>query len=290
MKGIKNIFTVDVEEYFQVEAFSKYIEKKDWDKYPGRVEESTIRLLEILDRYNVRGTFFILGWLAERNQELVKKISDLGHEVASHGYEHTMITKMTPEEFRKDIRKSKDILEEITNKGVMGYRAPTFSIVKKTSWSYEILLEEGYSYSSSVYPIYHDRYGWPEFGPIPREVATNENGGLWEIPLSVFFFGKIKIPFGGGGYLRSYPLFITRSLIQNFNREEKPVIVYVHPWELDSHQPKIRAPYSRRLRHSLGIVKMERKLLGVLQSGEFGTVAQFLEGKGCREREQPGKW
>jgi len=282
---MKNIFTVDVEEYFQVEAFSEYIEKKDWDNYPGRVEEPTNRLLEILDTYQVRGTFFVLGWLAERHPGLVKKISDLGHEVASHGYEHTMITKMTPEEFRKDIRRSKGVLEEITQKAVLGYRAPTFSLVEKTSWAYEILLEEGYSYSSSVYPIHHDRYGWPKFGHIPREVATNENGGLWEIPLSVAFFEQIKIPFGGGGYLRFYPLFITRKLIRNFNRKEKPVIVYIHPWELDSNQPKIQVPFSTHIRHYLGIARMERKLRGILQSGEFGTVANFLEGKRSQLRD-----
>ncbi len=281
---MRNIFSVDVEEYFQVEAFSDHIEKRDWDKYPSRVEEPTRRLLEILDIHCVRGTFFFLGWVAERHPELVKKISDMGHEIGSHGYRHTMISKMTPEEFRRDVRESKEILEKIINKTVLGYRAPTFSIVETTSWAHEILLEEGYSYSSSVYPIHHDRYGWPKFGPVPRKVATNEIGGLWEIPLSVAIAGRIKIPFGGGGYLRLYPLSITKALIRNFNGREKPVVVYVHPWELDSHQPEIKAPFSTRLRHNQGIPGMERKIIGVLQAGEFGTAAHFLEGKRCSNK------
>jgi polysaccharide deacetylase family protein (PEP-CTERM system associated) len=274
-----NVLTVDVEEYFQVEAFSKYIEKKDWENYAFRVEEPTILLLNILDSYQVKGTFFVLGWLAERNPDLVKKIFDAGHEIASHGYEHTMVTKMTPEEFRKDIRKSKNILENIVDTVVLGYRAPTFSIVKKTEWAYPILLEEGFRYSSSVFPVRHDRYGWPGFGDVPQRMASNEKGEIWEVPLAAKSLGSIRIPFGGGGYLRSYPFFLTKALFRSSAGKGKPVVIYIHPWELDRNQPVVQAPLFRRLRHHLGIPKMERNLANLLQSVKFGTVAQLLEAK-----------
>lgn len=278
---VLNVLTVDVEEYFQVEAFSKYVEKKDWEKYPCRVVKPTMRLLDILDTHGVKGTFFVLGWLAERNPTLIRKIHEAGHEIASHGLDHTMITKLSREEFRRDIRTSKSILEEITQCEVKGYRAPTFSIVKETSWSYPILLEEGYRYSSSVFPVWHDRYGWPEFGDGPKRMASGQNGDLWEVPLSVGFIGPMKLPFGGGGYLRSYPLFVTKRFLRNLAENGKPVLVYLHPWELDSQQPDIPAPFLRRLRHRFGISKMEGKLTELFRSLSFGTVAQFLESRGC---------
>lgn len=278
-KAVRHVFTVDVEEYFHVEAFSDSIEKKDWEKYPPRVEEQTNRLLEILGSFQVRGTFFILGWLAERYPALIKIIHDAGHEIASHGFDHKMISHMTPEEFREDIRKAKGVLEEITGSEVLGYRAPTFSIMEKTAWAYEILLHEGYRYSSSVFPIWHDRYGWPKFGNQPRRMASNEEGEIWEIPMAVGSLGPLKIPFGGGGYLRSYPFFLTKALFRNFARKGKPAVIYIHPWELDRNQPVVQAPLFRRLRHHLGISKMERKLTNLLQSMKFGTVAQLLEAK-----------
>jgi len=277
---VRQIFTVDVEEYFQVEAFSEYVERKDWDRFPGRVEEPTARLLDLLDTHNVRGTFFVLGWLAERNPALVRRIAAAGHEIGSHGYGHRMVTKMTPEEFRKDVRTSKAILEDITGAAVRGYRAPTFSIVHSTRWVYPILLDEGYRYSSSVFPVWHDRYGWPEFGEDPKKMAESASGSLWEVPLSVGLIGPMKVPFGGGGYLRSYPLFLTRRFLENLVRNGKHVLVYIHPWELDSQQPELPAPFLRRLRHRIGISKMEAKLTELFRSLAFGSVAQFLDANG----------
>jgi len=273
----RNALSIDVEEYFQVEAFSDIIRKKDWDIFSPRAEEQTDRILELLESFQVRGTFFVLGWLAERNPNLVRKIHDAGHEVASHGYEHKMISRMTPAEFRNDIRESKQILEGITNSEIHGYRAPTFSIVERTTWAYEILLEEGFRYSSSVYPIWHDRYGWPEFGQEPRSMASSGNGEIWEIPMAVGSIGPFKIPFGGGGYLRLYPLFLTRVLFRSQLKKGKPSILYMHPWELDANQPRIDAPYFRHIRHYAGIRKMEKKLVHLLQSLKFGTVRQYLE-------------
>jgi len=277
--AVPNAFTVDVEEYFQVEAFSDLIQKKDWHKFPSRVEENTTRLLELLARYHVRGTFFVLGWIARNHPALVEKISKAGHEVASHGFDHSMITEMTPESFRQDIRKSKAILEKIIGTAVAGYRAPTFSILEKTSWAYKILLDEGYAYSSSVFPIWHDRYGWPKFGNLPRRMDFNENGEIWEVPMSVGVLGPFRIPFGGGGYLRIYPLSLTKALFRSRDRERNPAVLYIHPWEIDTQHPAVPGPFLPRLRHLLGIPKMEGKLVSLLESVKFGTVSQYLHGK-----------
>jgi polysaccharide deacetylase family protein (PEP-CTERM system associated) len=274
---IRNAFTVDVEEYFQVEAFSDLIPKRDWHKFPSRVEETTTTLLELLDTHRVRGTFFVLGWIARIHPVLVETIHKAGHEIASHGFDHTMITEMTPESFRNDVRTSKAILEGITGASVTGYRAPTFSILEKTSWAYEILLQEGYSYSSSVYPIWHDRYGWPKFGNQPRRMASGEDVEIWEVPLTVGSIGPFRIPFGGGGYLRAYPFPLTKALFRNLGRNGGHGIVYIHPWELDTRHPAVQAPFFRRIRHHIGIPKMKQKLIHLLRSIPFGTVSQLLE-------------
>lgn len=286
-KMIRNAFTVDVEEYFQVEAFSDLIPKRDWHKFPSRVEETTTILLELLDTYQVRGTFFVLGWIARIHPALVEKIHKAGHEIASHGFDHTMITEMTPEAFREDIRKSKAIIEGIIGTSVTGYRAPTFSITEKTSWAYDILLQEGYSYSSSVFPVWHDRYGWPKFGNHPRKMGSGKNGEFWEIPLTVGSIGPFRLPFGGGGYLRAYPLTLTNALFRRLERDGRHGIVYIHPWELDSRHPAIQAPFLRRLRHYIGIPKMREKLIGLLRSMPFGTVAQLLEANQSASNRRP---
>jgi len=274
---IRNALTVDVEEYFQVEAFSSLIPKEDWHKFPSRVEETTNELLELLGTHHVRGTFFVLGWIAKYHPELVEKIFMAGHEIASHGFDHTMITEMTPQAFREDIRASKAVLEGITGAAVTGYRAPTFSITEKTSWAYEILLQEGYSYSSSVFPVWHDRYGWPKFGKNPRRMGSDKNGEIWEVPLTVGSIGPFRVPFGGGGYLRAYPLKLTNALFRGLEREGRHGVVYIHPWEMDTRHPAIQAPFFRRLRHYIGISKMREKLIGLLRSMPFGTVTQLLE-------------
>lgn len=275
-----NVFTVDVEEYFQVEAFSDVVRRRDWDAIPSRVEASTVRLLEMMEGARVKGTFFVLGCLAEKHPGLVRRIARGGHEVASHGFDHTMITNMTPERFREDVRKTKRILEDIAGMPVKGYRAPTFSIVKNTAWAHAVLLQEGYSYSSSVFPVWHDRYGWPEFGERPRKAVSDGTDELWEVPLSVGFIGPWRVPFGGGGYLRVYPRFLTRKFLRDLDARGRPLIVYVHPWEIDPDQPAVPAPLLRRLRHRIGIPKTEERLKDLLGARAFGTVARFLEANG----------
>ena len=274
-----HVLTVDVEEFFQTEGYSRFIRQLDWSKYPGRVEKQTNRLLELLGLSRARGTFFVLGWIAKRYPDLVREIASAGHEIASHGLQHTMVTKLSPEDFREDIRCSKALLEDITGRKIRGYRAPTFSITRETAWAHDILGEEGFSYSSSVFPIWHDRYGWPQFGDEPKKLELIEGGELWEIPLSVWRFGPFRIPFGGGGYLRFYPLNITKALFRRYERRGKSVILYVHPWELDTDQPQIRAPIGARVRQTLGIGGMERKMRNLLMEMEFVSIEQFLESR-----------
>ena len=269
--------TVDVDDYYDAEIFSGIIDKSEQMKYPSHVEKNTMDLLQLFDRHNVRGTFFILGSVARRYPRLIRSILTSGHEVASHGYEHRMITKMSPLEFQEDVRESRKILEDISGTNILGFRAPTFSIVKRTEWAYEILLDEGFQYSSSVFPIRHDRYGWPEFGIFPRKMAVSGNRWIWEVPLSVERVGCINVPFGGGGYLRFYPLFLTKYFFRRLLQIGRPAIVYVHPWEIDRQHPRIAMPVLKRMRHYVGISGTEKKMGNLLRSYTFERMDQFLQ-------------
>jgi len=269
--------TVDVEEYFHAEAFSGIIDRTDWEEYPMHVENNTMGLIQLFNDCNVRGTFFILGAVAKKHPGLIRTISESGNEIASHGNDHRMITRMSPSEFREDVRKSRQTLEDISGKAVIGYRAPTFSITEKTKWAYEILLNEGFRYSSSVFPIRHDRYGWPEFGIFPREMAVSGNQRIWEIPLSVERVGFINVPFGGGGYLRLYPLFLTKYFFRRLLRIGRPAIAYVHPWEIDRQHPRIAMPVLKRFRHYVGISETEEKMRDLFRSFAFERMDQFLK-------------
>ena len=269
--------TVDVEDYYHAEIFAGIIARAEWAKYPNHVEKNTMDLLQLFARCDVRGTFFVLGSIARRYPRLIRSILDSGHEVASHGEEHQMITKMSPAEFRVDIRKSKEILEDITGTAILGYRAPTFSIVERTDWAYDILLNEGFRYSSSVFPIRHDRYGWPEFGICPRKMAVSGNRYVWEVPLSVERVGFINVPFGGGGYLRLYPLFLTKYFFRRLLRVGRSAVVYVHPWEIDRQHPRIAMPVLKRLRHYAGISGTEEKMRDLFRSYAFERMDRFLQ-------------
>lgn len=268
--------TVDIEEYYDAEVFSGIISQAERGTYPPHVEKNTMDLLEIFDDSNVRGTFFILGTVAEKKNGLIKAIMEAGHEIASHGYEHRMITRMSPTEFREDVRKSKRILEDVSGGPVHGYRAPTFSIVEKTKWAHKILLDEGFQYSSSVFPIRHDRYGWPEFGFLPRKMAVDGKQWIWEFPLSVERIGSMNVPFGGGGYMRLYPLLLTKCLFSRILSRGRNGIVYVHPWEIDRQHPRISMPLLKRIRHFVGISGMEGKMRELFRSYTFERMDQFL--------------
>ena len=254
--------TVDVEDYFQVEAFASVIDRRDWDHLPPRIERNTHRLLDILADAEVQATFFTLGCVARRNPSVVRRIVADGHELASHGADHRRVDRQSPAAFRADISDSKKILEDIGGVTVNGYRAPTFSIGGDTAWAHAVLEEEGYRYSSSVYPVKHDLYGSPDaprcpFAPVP---------GLVEIPLTTVRLLGRDIPASGGGYFRLFPYALTRWLLSRAQRHSALPIFYLHPWEIDPDQPRQRqAPLRSRVRHYLNLGRTEPRLYRLLR-------------------------
>jgi polysaccharide deacetylase family protein (PEP-CTERM system associated) len=275
VKNPKNsiALTVDVEDYFQVTNFEKTVPRDRWDQMSPRVIENTNHVLDIFSEYGVKATFFVLGYVAQRNPSLVIKIAERGHEVASHGSDHIMVFRQTADQFREDVRKSKTILENIIGQSVLGYRAPTFSIVPSSKWAYSILAEEGYKYSSSVFPVYHDRYGWPNFGESPKQMYCENGLSIWEYPLPYAKFAGGFLPFGGGGYLRIYPLWLTMALIKRREKMvDNPTILYFHPWEIDPNQPRIPAPLLKKIRHYWGLSKSEIKIRKLLSSFPSGPI------------------
>jgi polysaccharide deacetylase family protein (PEP-CTERM system associated) len=257
-----NAMTIDVEDYFQVEAFASTIDRSDWESLPRRVERNTERLLQILAESRVEATFFILGWVAERHPQLVRRVVAEGHELASHGSGHLRVDRQSPEEFRDDVRRAKRVLEDLGGVPVRGYRAPTFSIGGGSKWAHAILAEEGYSYSSSVYPVKHDLYGTPEaprtpFSPVP---------GMLEIPLTSVRMLGVDMPASGGGYFRLLPYPLTRGLLHYARRVNRsPAVFYLHPWEIDPEQPRQQsAPWKSRFRHYLNLDRTEPRLRRLL--------------------------
>jgi polysaccharide deacetylase family protein (PEP-CTERM system associated) len=262
--GIANAMTIDVEDYFQVEAFASTINRSDWESLPRRVERNTERLLQVLAESGVEATFFILGWVAERHPQLVRRVVAEGHELASHGSNHLRVDRQSPEEFRDDVGRAKRVLEDLGGVPVRGYRAPTFSIGGDSKWAHMILVEEGYSYSSSVYPVKHDLYGTPEaprtpFSPVP---------GMLEIPLTSVRMLGVDVPASGGGYFRLLPYPLTRGLLHYARRVNRsPAVFYLHPWEIDPEQPRQQsAPWKSRFRHYLNLDRTESRLRRLLRN------------------------
>ncbi len=279
-----NALTIDVEDYFQVNAFAQHVRPDQWDTYPLRVECNTRRILDMLDEFTLRATFFVLGWVAERVPFLVQEIHRRGHEIACHGYGHQLIYGLSPEEFRRDVSKAKNILESLCGERVYGYRAPSYSITAKSLWALDILVEEGFAYDSSIFPITHDTYGIPGGKRFPHEIATHA-GKIHEFPISTFLL-KVggwhsQVPIAGGGYLRLFPAPLVARAIKSINtREEQPVIVYFHPWEIDPQQPRIKAGLKSRCRHYLNLERMELKIRHLLDNFSFSPVKNVLAGAG----------
>ena len=271
MPDITNALSIDVEDYFQVSAFENYIPRENWDSLPTNIERNTERILEFLDEYNTHATFFVLGWVAERFPGIIQKISDAGHEVASHGYSHVRVTNQTQGEFYEDISKTKKILEDIISNPVIGYRAASYSITKTNTWAHSEIEKAGYKYSSSVYPIKHDLYGIPD---APRYLYKPNGNEFLEIPISTFQFLGYRFPCGGGGFFRLYPYCISRSMIAYVNHHEnKPCMFYFHPWEIDTDQPvQNNLGFKARFRHYLNIDKMETRLKRLLQDFKWGKI------------------
>jgi polysaccharide deacetylase family protein (PEP-CTERM system associated) len=274
--AIQNALTVDVEDYFHVSAFAKSIDHKDWDKHPLRVEKNTQRLLDLFDEAKVKATFFVLGWVADRNRGLIKEIAVRGHEVACHGYSHQLVYNQTQDVFREETVRSKKLLEDIVQAPVRGYRAASYSITKNSLWALDILAEAGFEYDSSIFPVRHDRYGIPDAKEIPHVLKTPKGHSLVEFPLSTAKIFNHKLPVAGGGYFRLYPYALTKVGLAQINRRQQPFIFYLHPWEIDPEQPKVAASWFSRFRHYNNLDKCESRLTNLLADFEFGTVQSVL--------------
>lgn len=267
---MKQAMTVDVEDYFQVAAFDQLVKPEDWDSFSPRVERNTERLLDLFAEHDTKATFFTLGWVAQRFPRLIKRIVDEGHELASHGTMHQKASTQTPEQFKKDVGGAKQLLEDISGQQVLGYRAPSFSFTKENLWVYDVLAEEGYKYSSSVYPVVHDHYGIPD---APRFLYKT-GSGIDEIPLSTLTIMRKNVPISGGGYFRLYPYFLSRWLINSFlSSNTEPYIFYMHPWEVDYQQPVMKgASWKSTFRHYLNLKKVESRLSSMLNDYEWTSL------------------
>jgi len=273
----RNGMSVDVEEYFQVWAFAGTTSRADWDTLPSRVDESVKSTLRLFDEAGIKATFFTLGWIAERHPKMIRAIADAGHEIASHGYAHSKITTQSRREFRDDVTRAKEILEEVSGQTVIGYRAPSFSIGSNNLWALDVLDETGHLYSSSIYPVVHDHYGMPE---APRFPFRAKPGGILEIPLSTTrIFGK-NFPCGGGGYFRLVPYTYFHWATRRLNEvERQSSVFYFHPWELDPDQPRMKnISLKSRFRHYVNLNRMERRLQRLLSDFRWDRIDRvFLD-------------
>lgn len=272
-----NALTIDVEEHFQVHAFETLVDRAAWDYYPSRVVANTRRILRLLAEHNVRATFFVLGWVADRYPELVKEIALSGHEVATHGYWHELVYRQTPDEFAADLRQSLEAIERACS-GLQpaGYRAPAFSITRQSLWALDILRDHNIIYDSSIFPLaMHDRYGINSANRFANKMCD----ALWEFPISTIRLGKQNWPVAGGGYFRLFPLWLTRQAIRHLNGQDHPAVVYLHPWEFDPDQPRIpNASLLSRFRHYVNLHKTESRLRALLAEFEFGPVCDVFAG------------
>ena len=272
-----NALTIDVEDYYQVSAFESSVRFEDWPTHESRVEKNTGRLLDILDEYGVKGTFFVLGWEAERRPRMIEEIVARGHEIGSHGYRHRLVYSMTPAECRDDIARSKACLESITGTPIAGFRAASYSIVARSTWCLDVLIELGFKYDSSIFPIRHDRYGIPDAKRFPHVLARRQ-GSIVEFPLSTVRRLGLNLPIAGGAYLRFLPAWVVRSGIRRINRVEgQPAIIYLHPWELDPDQPRLNGSVKSRMRHYTNLDKTESKFRSLLEAFAFGRVRDVLK-------------
>jgi polysaccharide deacetylase family protein (PEP-CTERM system associated) len=271
---ITNALTVDVEDYFQVSALAPFIARDRWDSIPCRVEANVDRLLNRFANNHAKATFFTLGWIAERYPQVVRRIVDDGHELASHGYGHQRASELSREAFAQDVVSAKRILEDIAGVPVIGYRAPSFSIGADNLWAFDVLKEAGYVYSSSVYPVQHDHYGMPEAPRFPYQVRD----GLTELPITTVRALGRNLPAGGGGYFRFAPYGVSRWAIDRFNRDEKaPAIFYMHPWEIDPLQPRVPGPgLKTRFRHYVNLHRTEDRLERLLGDFRWGRMDQVF--------------
>ncbi len=274
--AVVNAMSVDVEDYFHVSVFDGIVPRASWANMESRVCANTYKLLDLFDEFGVSSTFFVLGWVAERHPELVSDIAARGHEIASHGYAHRLIYDQTPAAFREDVRRAKQLLEDAAGCAVHGFRAPSYSVTPRSLWALDILIDEGYRYDASIFPVRHDRYGIPVS---PREPFSIERAGgaLTEVPGSTVRLGPLNLPIAGGGYFRILPYAWTRWGISRLNTvEERAAVFYIHPWEIDPDQPRLGTGWLGRFRHYRNLDKTESRLRALLSEFRFGTVASLL--------------
>lgn len=275
---VVHLLSFDVEEYFQVEAAARSgVRREDWQGFATRLGPSVDRVLQALAEHQASATFFVLGWVAQHEPDVVRRIAAAGHEIASHGMEHRMLQRLAPDEFRQDLLDSRSMLEDLSGQPVIGYRAPTFSVTHETAWALDVLAETGYRYDSSVFPIHHDRYGVPD---APRGIhrAIGPAGeGLLEIPPLTLRFAGTNWPVGGGGYLRLLPVRVLGRALKKAARQGRPGMIYLHPWELDPGQPVLPMPRLTRFRHRVGLRRTESKLRWLLRRFRFTSIGQRLD-------------
>ena len=272
---MKNILSIDIEDYFQVENFKEYINYDEWDNYECRIEKNVVKILNILDTFDYKATFFVLGWIAQRYPNLIREIFNQGHEIATHGYGHELIYKQSEKEFENDLLTSINIIEDIIDDKILGYRAPSFSITNESYWSLDIIKNLGLQYDASIFPIKgHDRYGLSNVEPEISEL----NNGLYEIPpATIKFLGK-RWPIAGGGFFRLFPYWLTKMGIKRLNRKRKPAVIYLHPWELDPEQPRIKAAdIFSKFRHYVNLDKTEKKFKKLLSDFQFTSISDYLD-------------
>jgi polysaccharide deacetylase family protein (PEP-CTERM system associated) len=272
------VFSVDLEEYFQVLAFERVVPRARWDGMPSRVEASTDQLLELLARYDATGTFFTVGWLGERQPGLVRKIAEQGHEIASHSWWHRRVTSLTPTELREDVRRCRSVLEQAAARPVVGFRAPSFSIVPGTEWAFDVLVEEGYRYDSSIFPIRRPGYGYPGAPTDPYEIRRPA-GTLLELPMATTTIAGLRLPAAGGGYLRQLPYRLTERAFDEHAKRGASGMFYIHPWEIDDQQPRLRVPLLTRLRHYNGLGRTLPRLERLLRRFRFTSVERRYLGR-----------
>lgn len=279
--AISNAFTIDVEDYYHVSALAPAVPRDTWADRESRVSASTERLLGMLDEHRVKGTFFVLGWVADHVPSLVKRIAALGHEVACHGYSHQLIYRQTPGVFAEETRRAKTLLEDLTGLPVIGYRAASFSITPRSRWALDTLVELGFAYDSSIFPVRHDRYGMPGAARVPGRIQAPSGASIVEFPMSTARFGPVRVPVSGGGYFRLLPYWLTSRGLRDINeREGQPFTFYLHPWEIDVEQPRLRVNWISRFRHYTNLDKCEGRLRRLLAEFRFSTMSKVLKQRG----------
>jgi polysaccharide deacetylase family protein (PEP-CTERM system associated) len=277
-----NAFTVDVEDYFHVAALASAVTRESWASREYRVEANTELLLKLLESKGVHGTFFVLGWVAERSPALLRRIAAAGHEVASHGYSHQLIYRQSPEEFRQETLRAKRCLEDTLGRRVFGYRAASFSITRASLWALDVLIEAGFEYDSSIFPIRHDRYGIPGASSDPGPIRAPGGRTLVEFPLSAASFLGARVPVCGGGYFRILPYWLTRTGLRQINeRAQRPFVFYLHPWEVDPGQPRVRVGALSRFRHYTNLSRCESRLRRLLEVFRFAPAREVLQRYGA---------